>query len=96
MLEDDTGDEEGVFDSVSNQVNYRFKVRIVANSHDLPATTAQMRSIADTVLAKIREDLTFGCNVVRTGISVKWGYMNEEMVRVCDIGLSFLLLVDIG
>lgn len=95
ILEDDTMDDEQVFDSVSNLANYRFKVRLVHSSKDLAATNQNMRALADTVLAKIREDLTFGCKVAKVGISVKWGYLNEEQTRVCDIGLTFYALVDI-
>ena len=95
VIEDDTAEDERAFDTITNIANYRFKVRIVHNARDLATTNATMRGLVDDILKALRTDLTFGCEVLSTTVSVRWGYSNEENVRVADISLNFSLLADI-
>ncbi len=95
VVEDDTNDDEIVFDTVSNIVRYNFKIRIVDNAGDIEKTTTRMRKNVDKILEKLRKDLTFDCLVTRTNIGVKWGWMNEENNRVAEILLNMEKLEDI-
>lgn len=75
IVEDDTDEQEMPFDNMTDTIPYNFKVRVIDNSKDVPNTTANMRTLVDTILTTLREDLTWGCEVYRTRIGIKWGWM---------------------
>lgn len=97
IIEDDTAEEETIFDSVSNIAIYRFKIRVVNSFADdnLRQCADKVRTIVDEILAKIRSVRVWDDCVQKAETSVRWGYMNEEKQRVAEIGVSFLVLVDV-
>lgn len=72
IVEDDTDNEELPFDNLTDTLTYNFKVRVIDSSKDLPNTTTNMRTLVDTILTALRDDLTWGCEVYRTRIGIKW------------------------
>lgn len=96
VVEDDTTEEETIFDTVSNQARYRFKIRVVNSfaDDDLWECAKQVRIIVDEILATIRRVRDWGDCVLSADTSVRWGYLNEEKQRIAEIGVSFLVLLD--
>lgn len=97
IIEDDTAEDETIFDSISNTAVYRFKIR-VANSFaddNLRQCADKVRAIVDEILAKIRSVRVWDDCVQKAETSVRWGYMNEEKQRIAEIGVSFWVLVDV-
>lgn len=97
IVEDDTAEEETIFDSISNTAVYRFKIRVVNSFADdnLRQCADKVRTIVDEILAKIRSVRVWDDCIQKAETSVRWGYMNEEKQRVAEIGVSFWVLVDV-
>lgn len=97
IVEDDTAEEETIFDSISNTAVYRFKIRVVNSFADdnLRQCADKVRTIVDEILAKIRSVRVWDDCIQKAETSVRWGYMNEEKQRIAEIGVSFWVLVDV-
>lgn len=96
IVEDDTAENEMIFDSMSNMAVYRFKIRVVNSFADdnLRQCADKVRTIVDEILAKIRSVRVWDDCVQKAETSVRWGYMNEEKQRIAEIGVSFWVLMD--
>lgn len=101
VVEDDTTEDETVFDTVRNVAVYRYKVRVVHSVANFGTDTAlsdcckEVREVVDEILATIRGVKVWDECVVDVSTGVKWGYMNEENLRIADIGVSFRVVLDI-
>lgn len=98
VIEDDTADDETVFDTISNLANYKFKIRLVDSMNGtktMESVSKNMRKIVDEVLTKIRENQYWECQAQRVNLSVRWGWNTEEKLRIAEIGVEFLVLVEI-
>lgn len=98
VIEDDTADDEIIFDTISNLANYKFKIRLVDSMNGtktMESVSKNMRKIVDEVLTKIRENQYWECQAQRVNLSVRWGWSTEEKLRIAEIGVEFLILVEI-
>lgn len=96
ITEDDTSEDEVIFDTTSNMGVYRFKIRVVHSLANTGFNTGcrEVREIVDEVLAKLRSVREWDDCVMSASFGVRWGYMNEENFRIAEISVSFRVLLD--
>ena len=71
---------EIVLDTITNQDNIPFRIRVVDKNKDQANMEARMRLLADQILAELRkkENITLGWTICNMTFAINWGWLDDE------------------
>lgn len=80
---------EEILDTVDNLATYTFLLRVIDIANDREATEANMRGLADDIMAELRKKTNLylwgAYNILPFTLSWKWESGSSTPIRVCEI-----------
>ena len=71
---------ETVLDTVNNQDDISFRIRVVDKNKSVALMEARMRTLCDAIIAELRKktNITLGGTICNMTFNITWGWLDDE------------------